>query len=48
LARAVRHESAAAIGYWFEVDITTVTKWRKAIGVPEWNLGTKKFWGAGT
>ena len=30
LARAVRRESAAAIGYWFGVDITTVSKWRKA------------------
>src|SRR5687767_15029788 len=43
LARAVRRESAAAISYWFGVDMTTVTKWRKALGVPERNYGTQKL-----
>jgi hypothetical protein len=33
LARAVRHESAAALRYWWGVSNKTVAKWRKALGV---------------
>jgi hypothetical protein len=33
LARAIQHESATAVGYWWGVCGKTVNKWRKALGV---------------
>src|SRR5262245_14221933 len=33
LARALRHESAAAIRYWWGVGITTVAWWRRVLGI---------------
>jgi hypothetical protein len=33
LARAIRHESALAVRYWWGVDGSTVWRWRKAFGV---------------
>jgi hypothetical protein len=33
LARAVRHESAAAVGYWWGVGRNAVRHWRRALGV---------------
>src|SRR5262249_4531468 len=33
LARAVRHESAAALAYWWGVTGQVVAAWRKALGV---------------
>src|SRR5438128_1980140 len=33
LARAIMHESATAIGYWWGVCRVTVTKWRRALGI---------------
>jgi hypothetical protein len=37
LARAVRHESAAAVRYWWGVAGTTIVAWRKALGVNRTN-----------
>jgi hypothetical protein len=37
LARAVQHESAAAISYWWGVTTPTVVKWRRALGVDRRN-----------
>jgi hypothetical protein len=36
LARAVRHESAAALRHWFGVSRYTAWSWRKAFGVGKW------------
>jgi hypothetical protein len=33
LARAIRHESAAAIRHWWGVSVGVVRRWRKALGV---------------
>jgi hypothetical protein len=33
LARAVRNESAAALGHWWGVSAGVVWRWRKALGV---------------
>src|SRR5262249_42479201 len=33
LARAIRHESAAAIGYWWGVSEGVVWRWRRAFGI---------------
>jgi hypothetical protein len=33
LARAIQHESAAAVGYWWGVSRSTVQHWRAAFGV---------------
>jgi hypothetical protein len=33
LARAIRHESAAAIRFWWGVSVGVVWRWRKALGV---------------
>jgi hypothetical protein len=33
LARAIRHESAAAVGHWWRVGRATVQRWRTALGV---------------
>jgi hypothetical protein len=46
LARAIRLESVSAICHWFGVHDVTVWKWRKALGVPERNYGTRKLWEA--
>jgi hypothetical protein len=46
LVRAVRRESSSAICHWFGVNDQTVTKWRKVLGVPERNYGTRKLWEA--
>jgi hypothetical protein len=37
LARAIRHESAAAVAYWWGVHVSTVLHWRKALGVTRTN-----------
>jgi hypothetical protein len=37
LARAVRHESAKAVAYWWGVSGPTVCKWRRALGVDRQN-----------
>src|SRR5262245_32664630 len=37
LARAVRHESAAAVAHWWGVHLSTVLNWRKALGVTRSN-----------
>jgi hypothetical protein len=44
LLRAVRRESVSAMCHWFGVSDQTVTNWRKALGVPERNYGTRKLW----
>src|SRR3954451_13297889 len=36
LARAVRSESSLAIQHWWGVKPTTVSKWRKALGMSNW------------
>jgi hypothetical protein len=46
LARAIRRESVSAICHWLGAHPVTVWKWRKALGVPEWNHGTRKLWEA--
>jgi hypothetical protein len=43
LARAVRSESAAAVGYWWGVSEGVVWRWRKALGVGQMdNDGTRR------
>jgi hypothetical protein len=37
LARAIRHESAAALRFWWEVSEGVVHRWRKALGVTRIN-----------
>ncbi len=44
LAIALRLETGAAIQYWWGVSFTTVTKWRKALGVPRSNPGSHIIW----
>jgi len=41
LERAVRRESNQAVSYWFGVTGRIVTKWRRALGVPVTNEGTR-------
>jgi hypothetical protein len=41
LARAVRRESVEAVCYWWGVGKDTVWQWRKALGVGEFNEGTR-------
>jgi hypothetical protein len=44
LARAIRHESAAALQYWWGVGIGVVWRWRKALGVDRVNCeGTARL-----
>jgi hypothetical protein len=45
-ARAVRRESVSAVCHWFGVHDLTGWKWRKALGVPERNYGTRKLFEA--
>jgi hypothetical protein len=37
LARAIRHESAAAVRFWWGVSESVVYHWRKALGVTRTN-----------
>jgi hypothetical protein len=44
LARAIQHESAAAVAYWWGVNKSTVIHWRKALGVTRTNnAGTHRL-----
>jgi hypothetical protein len=43
LADAVRRESRQAVAHWWGVSGQTVTKWRKALGVPVTNEGTHRL-----
>jgi hypothetical protein len=44
LARAVRHESAAAVMYWWRASMGAVCRWRKALGVTRTdNEGTARL-----
>ena len=43
LAAAVRRESAVAVAYWWGVSRSTVNKWRRALGVPPINEGTRQL-----
>jgi hypothetical protein len=40
LARAIRTESATAVGQWWGLSHTTVCEWRRALGVAEPTPGT--------
>lgn len=44
LVRAVRVESSAAICHWWGAGTTTVSQWRRALGVEQFNEGTKKLY----
>lgn len=44
LTRAVRTESAASVAYWWGVSRYTVRRWRRRLGVPRMNEGTKALW----
>jgi hypothetical protein len=37
LARAIRHEAALVVAYWWGVHVSTVLNWRKALGVTRTN-----------
>src|SRR5262249_54283163 len=43
LAKAVKRESAQAVGYWWGVTRATVSKWRAALGVGPTNEGTHRL-----
>ena len=43
LAKALRKESNIAVQYWFGVAPCTVSKWRKALSVPQSNEGTNRL-----
>jgi hypothetical protein len=43
LARAVRRESAVAVAHAWGVTAQTVTKWRRALGVPRATEGTSRL-----
>jgi hypothetical protein len=44
LARAVRHESAAALRHWWGVSVAVVWRWRKALGADRKNCeGTRRL-----
>lgn len=43
LARAVRVEASEAVQHWWGVGPVTVAKWRRALGVPQANVGTQRL-----
>lgn len=43
LARAVRVESEQAVAYHWNISVTTVNKWRQALGVEMWNAGSSRL-----
>jgi DNA-binding XRE family transcriptional regulator len=46
LVKALRLESNQAIQYWWGVGVATVVRWRRELGVPQFNPGTKRLWSA--
>jgi hypothetical protein len=44
LAKAVRLESNQAVAYWWGVDVQTVSKWRKALGIGPITEGTSRLY----
>jgi hypothetical protein len=44
LAKAVQRESNIAICHWFGITAQTVSKWRKALDVPQVNEGTRRLY----
>jgi DNA-binding Xre family transcriptional regulator len=44
LVRALRRESALAIQHWWGVGTTTISHWRRALGVEAYNEGTLRLW----
>jgi hypothetical protein len=44
LVRALRRESALAIQHWWGVGTTTISHWRRALGVEAYNEGTTRLW----
>jgi DNA-binding XRE family transcriptional regulator len=44
LARAVRSESSAAVAHWWGASSVTVSLWRRALGVEQFNEGTRRLW----
>jgi hypothetical protein len=40
LVRAVRREAVCAVAHWWGVSDDLVSKWRRALGVPQFNEGT--------
>jgi DNA-binding XRE family transcriptional regulator len=44
LARAVRSESSAAVAHWWGAGSVTVTGWHRALGVEQFNEGTRRLW----
>ena len=43
LESAIRTESALAVAHWWGVTDTTVTNWRRSLGVERYNAGTVKL-----
>jgi hypothetical protein len=43
LARAVRREAACTVRYWWGVGASTVSKWRRVLGVPPMNEGDRRL-----
>ena len=48
LARAIRHESSLSIQHEWGVSVATVQRWRKTLGVEQFNEGTKQLYRAFT
>jgi len=44
LVRAIRTESESALLYWFGFSRTTIGHWRRALGVPSFNEGTRQLY----
>lgn len=43
LEKAVRNEANCAVCHWWGITPQTVTKWRKALGVEQFNAGTRSM-----
>jgi len=43
LESAIRTESVLAVAHWWGVTDTTVTNWRRSLGVERYNAGTVKL-----
>jgi hypothetical protein len=46
LAKAVEREAGSAVAFWWGVRPDTVSRWRKALGVPRSNKGSHALWSA--
>lgn len=43
LSQALRRESASAVAHWWRVNPTTISRWKRSLGIPQFTEGTRQL-----